>query len=71
MRQFVLNRLEDETDISGTGIVAEGVEFHNGRVALCWLSSPSSIIIHDNMTSVEKIHGHDGKTVVEFLKERE
>ena len=72
MRFFVLNRLEDESGISGTGIVAEGVEFWNGKCALCWKSVPvSSIVIYDNVEDLEHIHGHGGKTVVEWRGERE
>jgi len=33
-RPFVLRRLVDETGVSGTGVVAEGVEFSDGTVAL-------------------------------------
>ena len=32
MRLFVLLREEDVTGVSGTGIVAEGVEWQDGRV---------------------------------------
>lgn len=35
-RAFVLQCNEDETGVSGTGIVAEGVEFSDGTVALYW-----------------------------------
>ena len=38
-RAFVLQRNEDETGVSGTGIVAEGVEFSDGTVALRWTSA--------------------------------
>jgi len=34
MRTFFLERIEDETGISGTGIVAEGVEFSDGQIAM-------------------------------------
>ena len=38
MRHFYLDRHEDATGISGTGVVAQGVEFDNGKVALTWLT---------------------------------
>lgn len=67
MKTFKLNRLSDESGVSGVGIVAEGVEFHNGKCALCWLPVPiSSIVIYDSITDLIAIHGHDGKTVVEW-----
>jgi len=67
MRRFVLNRLVDETGISGTGIVAEGIEFENGKCVLSWLTQPSSIVVHENMENVVKIHGHVGKTQIEWI----
>jgi hypothetical protein len=66
MRAFVLVRDEDVTGISGTGIVAEGIEFTGGVVALRWLSEfPTSVVFHDRgMKSVEAVHGHGGLTRV-------
>lgn len=64
MRTFHLARDKDATGVSGTGIVAEGVEFSDGTVALRWLGgNPTSVVFHDNgMASVEAIHGHSGAT---------
>ena len=67
MRRFVLNRLVDVTGISGTGIVAEGVRFSDGRVALMWTTRNRSIAFYDSLEDVIAIHGHSGKTVVRFL----
>jgi len=63
---FVLVRDEDITGVSGTGIVAEGVEFTGGSVALRWDTDwPTSVVFHDKgIESVEAIHGHGGKTRV-------
>jgi hypothetical protein len=63
-RQFVLFRDEDETGISGTGEVAEGIQFSNGKVVLCWISEHSSITIWDELEFVNIVHGHGGKTRV-------
>lgn len=65
-RCFVLERSVDETGVSGTGIVAEGVEFSDGTVALRWTSAwPTSVVFHERgMESVEAVHGHGGKTKV-------
>ena len=62
MRRFELHRHEDETGISGTGVVAEGVVFKNGKIAMAWLSRHASLTIYDNMAAVEAVHGHGGKT---------
>lgn len=63
-RAFVLQRDEDISGVSGTGIVAGGVVFHDGTVALRWYSDwPTSVVFHERgIESVEKIHGHDGRT---------
>lgn len=65
-RTFALQRDADETGISGTGRVAEGVLFSNGRVALTWLTKHTSVAIYESMTAVEAIHGHGGKTRIVF-----
>jgi hypothetical protein len=63
-RAFHLARDIDESGISGTGIVAEGVEFSDGTVALRWMSEwPTSVVFHDRgVASVAAIHGHRGLT---------
>ena len=63
MRTFVLERDEDVTGISGTGVVAEGVEFEDGTVALRWcVGEHRSTVIWPHIGAVKAIHGHDGKT---------
>lgn len=66
MMFFKLNRIEDEGGVSGTGIVAEGVVFSNGRCVISWLTDISSIAIYDSIEMVEKVHGHQGKTRIEW-----
>ncbi|HDY68568.1 MAG TPA: hypothetical protein ENH85_12355 [Candidatus Scalindua sp.] len=66
VKQFKLNRLEDATGISGEGIIAEGIQFSDGRCVLRWLTEITSIGIYDSIDDVEFIHGHDGKTVIEW-----
>ena len=68
-RRFELHRDEDATGISGTGIVAEGVEFRDGVVCLRWLTEwPSSVVHYERgMESVEAIHGHNGRTRIVML----
>tara|TARA_Y100001972_G_scaffold129023_1_gene193508 strand:+ start:3567 stop:3896 length:330 start_codon:yes stop_codon:yes gene_type:complete len=67
MKVFYLNRLEDESGISGTGRVAQGFIFDNGKVALTWLSEHPSVTIYDNIGEVRAIHSHDGKTEIEMV----
>lgn len=65
--RFHLVRTEDETGVSGTGVIVEGVEFTNGVVVLRWLTDKSSIAIYDSIADVIDIHGHGGKTVVRWV----
>lgn len=68
-RAFVLERLEDVGGVSGTGTVAEGVEFSDGTVALRWTSEwPTSVVFHDRgIESVRAVHGHDGRTRIVWV----
>lgn len=67
MRAFRLYRIIDETGVSGTGIVAEGVEFHDLTVAMRWTAAYRSTCLYDRIEDVEKIHGHNGSTRIDFL----
>jgi hypothetical protein len=67
MRRFYLRRLEDETGISGTGLVTEGVMFTDGSCAMRWMTDRSSVAIYASIEDVVAIHGHGGKTVVEWV----
>lgn len=69
MRLFRLRRIEDESGVSGTGLIAEGVEFSHGEVVLSWVTMHRSIGVYPNIKELENIHGHGGKTVVEWLEE--
>lgn len=68
MKRFLLQRLEDETGISGEGIIAEGVQFTNGTIVLVWLTEIHSIAaIYESIEIMDQIHGHNGKTIVEWV----
>lgn len=64
IKEFYLSRVEDESGISGTGVVARGVVLPSGSVCLEWSTFHSSICIYKNISDVEAIHGHGGKTLV-------
>ena len=64
MKIFYLNRTEDESGVSGTGRVAQGFIFDNGKVAVTWLSAHPPVTVYDNVGEVHAIHGHGGKTEV-------
>jgi hypothetical protein len=67
LKRFRLVRAEDVSGTSGTGVVAEGVEFSNGQVTMHWLSQLESIEVCANIRVVEAIHGHEGRTKIEWL----
>ena len=77
MRRFLLERIADETGVSGTGWVAEGVQFTNGLCALTWRAAPgglnvgdwSSGAIYPHLGMVEQVHGHGGKTRIRMIDE--
>ena len=68
-RRFYLWREEDPSNVSGTGRVADGVEFADGVIVLRWLTAwPTSVVFHERgLESVEAIHGHDGKTQIVWV----
>lgn len=68
MRAFYLYRIVDTSKVSGTGMVAEGVEFSDGTCALRWLSEYRSTAIYNSLKELERIHGHNGSTEVRFIQ---
>jgi hypothetical protein len=62
IKEFYLIREIDETGISGTGLVARGVVLPSGAAVMEWQTFHSSIAIYKNVSDVEAIHGHNGKT---------
>jgi hypothetical protein len=66
-KRFILNRLQDVTGTSGTGIVAEGMVFSGGKVALTWFSHYGAVNVYDSIEVVKVLHGHSEMTLVEFI----
>jgi len=69
-RRFELHRREDETGISGTGHIADGVEFEDGTCALRWRTEHRSTAIYPSFKDLLAIHGHDGKTKAVWIDSR-
>lgn len=67
MKNFELHRIVDETGISGTGIIAEGTIFADGTCALRWKTDAKSTAVYDDLKTLERIHGHQGKTKVVYV----
>lgn len=69
MRVFQLIRDRDVSGVSGTGVVAEGIEFSDGKVALRWIvKDHRSTVTWDDMESVEAVHGHEGATRIQWVE---
>jgi len=70
MRRFQLVRDEDLSGVSGTGVVCEGVQFTDGKVALRWVvGGARSTSLWDSMRDMVQVHGHDGATVVRWIEQ--
>lgn len=68
-RRFVLLRDHDVSGVSGTGLVAHGVQWPDGRVSTRWNGSVAQSCSWDCIEDVETIHGHNGATKVVWLDE--
>lgn len=75
MKTFRLVRDVDVTGLSGTGVVAEGVEFSDGTAVLRWLEVTgvhydrgvrATTVAFPNIRAVEALHGHGGATHIEW-----
>lgn len=66
IRAFHLHRLLDDSRTSGVGVVAEGVVFRDGTVALRWFGDHPSTGLYQCLADVVRIHGHSGHTLVEM-----
>lgn len=69
MRRFHLVRSEDPSGVSGTGNVAEGIEFTDGTVVIRWRGTYCSTVIWENIDAAMYIHGHNGLTKVVWVDE--
>ncbi len=67
MRTFKMVRTKDISGVSGTGEVAEGVVFKDGQAILSWFGQHHSIAVYPSIDDLIYIHGHEGKTRIEWL----
>lgn len=74
---FRVVRDQDISGISGTGVVAEGVQFTDGWVVTHWLDQapmwePKTDVWHHKGTGpITKIHGHGGATRIVWTADQE
>ena len=66
MRRFRLFRDVDVSGVSGTGYVAEGIEFKDGSVAVRWYGQWPSTSVWDSAEAMTAVHGHGGTTRIKW-----
>jgi hypothetical protein len=70
-RRWVLYRTSDVSGVSGTGVVAQGIEFPDGRVAYRWHTNKPGMNgttqFADCIEHVQQIHGHGGDSRIVFV----
>lgn len=70
-RRFHLQRNQDVTGVSGTGVVADGVEFPDGTVVLRWRGDHQSTVVWSDVDTAMKVHGHGGATELVWVDDPE
>jgi hypothetical protein len=66
-RRFALVRQADPSGVSGTGVVAHGVQFDDGHVVVRWDSDSPSTSLWNSMADLLSVHGHEGATIVQWM----
>ncbi|WP_420810539.1 hypothetical protein, partial [Jiangella aurantiaca] len=66
-RRFALVRHVDYTGVSGVGVVAYGVVFADGHVALRWASAHPATSLWSSLDDLVAVHGHGEATSIEWL----
>ncbi len=62
MKVYQMERDEDVSGLSGTGVVADVAEFSDGVVVLRWRGPYKSTVVFDDLATAIRVHGHDGRT---------
>jgi hypothetical protein len=66
-RRFALVRHIDYTGVSGIGVVAYGITFSDGQVALRWCSSHPATSIWESLEHMLAVHGHGEATSIQWI----
>lgn len=61
-RRFYLHRTADPSGISGTGRVADGVQWTDGTVAIHWRGPTPSHVHWNTIQDAVTVHSHGGLT---------
>src|SRR5688572_3581819 len=68
MKTFIVYRIEDVSGVSGTGVIAEGVEFHDKQVAVSWFGKHQIVEVCRDIETWLAVHGHAGKTRLDWYE---
>jgi hypothetical protein len=71
MKKFYLYRFQDIHGKSGVGVVAGGVIFDNSMCAMSWNSDIPTVTTYSNIMDVERLHGHEGRTILVIEDKKE
>jgi hypothetical protein len=66
---FVMAREADQSGVSGTGVVLEGVLFHDDTIAVRWVGDVRSTVVYTSLKDFLAIHvipHPENDTLVEF-----
>lgn len=66
-RRFVFLRDQDDTGISGTGLVVMGVQYPDGRCHYRWMTDHRTDQAADSLDTLHRVHGHQGRTRIVFV----
>jgi hypothetical protein len=66
VKTFRLYRDRDVSGVSGTGVVADGVQFDDGVVVIRWRGPQRSTVVWNSLADAIAVHGHGGATRIEF-----
>jgi len=66
-RRFALVRHIDYTGVSGIGVVAYGITFSDGHVALRWCSTHPATSIWESLEHMLAVHGHGEATSIQWI----
>jgi hypothetical protein len=69
-RRFQLIRYVDVSGVSGTGAVAEGIQFTDGTVTMRWYGDRPTTSTWHNIDDLIAVHGHNGATVVRWVDDQ-
>lgn len=65
-RRFVLVR-QDHDAVNPPGVVAEGIVFSSGRVALSWTTPPHSLQTFDNIADLMQVQAANHVTRIQWV----